>query len=126
MPHQDLSCGIIRETNDVWLLLTVETEVNGDSRSTNDRVPPWLVRWARRAVIRDVCFALAALVGPVQPNFFLTVHYFNSCVPIAQQAGQQSCLVACLLLLVSVSGYLSQANLTWPDGPFNCRPHKNP
>jgi hypothetical protein len=34
------------------------------------------------------CSALAALVGPVQKNFFLAVHYFNSFVLIAQQAGQ--------------------------------------
>jgi hypothetical protein len=50
---------------------------------------PWLVRWACRAGVRYFCPALAALVGP--PNtkyFFFTVHFFNSFVPIAQQAGQ--------------------------------------
>ena len=34
------------------------------------------------------CPALAALVGPVQNIFSLTIHYFTSFVPIAQQAGQ--------------------------------------
>jgi hypothetical protein len=34
------------------------------------------------------CSGLAAPVGPVQNIFFLTVHYFTSFVPIAQQAGQ--------------------------------------
>jgi hypothetical protein len=34
------------------------------------------------------CPALAALVGPVQNIFFLSVLYFNAFVPIAQQAGQ--------------------------------------
>ncbi len=45
----------------------------------------WLVRWAGT---RDFCPALAALVGTVQNIFFLTVHYFNLFVPIAQQPGQ--------------------------------------
>jgi hypothetical protein len=46
-----------------------------------------LVRWACRAGTRDFCSALAALVGPVQIIFFLTILCFNSVVPIAQQAG---------------------------------------
>ncbi len=37
---------------------------------------------------RDFLHALAALVGLVQNIFSLTVHYFTSCVPIAQEAGQ--------------------------------------
>ncbi len=49
---------------------------------------PWLVCWDRFASIRDFCPALIAVVGPVQNMFFLTVHYFSSFVPIAQQAGQ--------------------------------------
>ncbi len=32
--------------------------------------------------------SLAALVSPVQNIFFLTIHFFNLCVPIAQQPGQ--------------------------------------
>jgi hypothetical protein len=48
-------------------------------------VLPWLVHWACHAGTRDFCSALAALVGPVQNNFFFTVHYFNAFVPIAQQ-----------------------------------------
>ncbi len=60
----------------------------------------WLVRWAYRAGTRDFCSALAAVVGPVQNVFFLTVYYFNSFVFVAQQAGQP-CWVACLLVCVS-------------------------
>jgi hypothetical protein len=48
----------------------------------------WLVRWACRAGTRDFCSALAALFGPVQNVFFLIVHYLNSFVLAAQQAGQ--------------------------------------
>jgi hypothetical protein len=39
-------------------LLTVETEVNEDSKRTNKEVLPWLVRWARRAGTIDFSPAL--------------------------------------------------------------------
>jgi hypothetical protein len=48
-----------------WPLLLVETEVNGDSKSTNERGPS-LIGWACRAVKRYICSALVALVGPVK------------------------------------------------------------
>ena len=54
-------------------LLTIETEVNGDSKSTNGRVNgvlPRLVRWGGFAGTRDFCPALGALVGPVQTFCF--------------------------------------------------------
>jgi len=44
------------------------------------------------AGISDFCSALAAIVGPTQNMFFLTVHYFNSFIPLAQQAGQAAVL----------------------------------
>ncbi len=83
--------------------MIVETEVYGDSKRTNERGPSWLVRWTCRAGTRDICSALAALVGPVKNIFFLTVHYFNSFVPIAQQAGQ-----------ADVLGRLSLSVCLWP------------
>jgi hypothetical protein len=43
--------------------------------------------WACRAGTRDFLPAFAALVGPVQTFFSFTIHYFNSFIPIAQQAG---------------------------------------
>jgi hypothetical protein len=49
---------------------------------------PWLVRWAFRAVNRDFCPALAALVGSVHNIVFFASHYFTTFVPIAQQARQ--------------------------------------
>ncbi len=39
---------------------------------------------------------LHALVGPVQNIIFLTVNYFNSFVPIAQQAGHWQAAVLSL------------------------------
>jgi len=63
---------------------------NGTIRIQKKGVLPWLVHWALRAITRDFCPDLAALVGSVQNIFFLTVrvHYFNSFVLIAQQARQ--------------------------------------
>ncbi len=71
--------------------MTVETEANGYSKSTYDRGPSLVLRWgwARRANIRDFC---PTLVGTVQNIIFLTVHYFTSFVPVAQQAGQAAVL----------------------------------
>ncbi len=45
---------------------------------------------------------MAGLVGPVTTYFFLTVHYFNSFFPIAQQA-RQSGWIACLLICALVT-----------------------
>ncbi len=75
-------------------LLTVETEVNGDSKRTHDRVLSWLVRRTRRACTRDFGPALAALISPVQNIIFLTVHFFT----INRQAGVLGRLSVCLWL----------------------------
>jgi hypothetical protein len=64
----------------------------GTQRVQMEEVFPWLVRWSCRAGPRVFCSALAALVGPVQNIVFLTVHFFYSFVPIAQQAGQAAVL----------------------------------
>jgi hypothetical protein len=58
--------------------------------------------WACRAGTRDFCSALAALIGPLQNIFFLTVGYFNSFVSIAQQAGQAAVLGRLSLSMVSL------------------------
>ncbi len=86
-------CNVIsRETREGWPLLTVETEVNGDSKSTTERSPSLvcLVSFAGRAGTQEFCSALAALVSSVENICFLTVHYFNSFVPIAQQTRRLS------------------------------------
>ncbi len=71
-------------------LMTVDTEVNGAQRVQMKGVLSWLVRWACHASTRDFCSAVAALAGLVQNIFFLTVHYFNSFVPVAQEAGHSA------------------------------------
>jgi hypothetical protein len=58
----------------------------GTQRVQMKGVLPWLAHWALRAGTIDFCPALAALVCYVQNIVFLALHYFNSFVPIAQQA----------------------------------------
>jgi hypothetical protein len=83
-------------------MLTVETEVNSDSKSTNIRGPfkvGSLVRGPCRAGTRDFCPALLALVGTAQYILFLSVHYFNSFVPVAQLTGQAVVLAPLSLMM---------------------------
>jgi hypothetical protein len=89
-----------RDYRDGWLLLTVETQVKGHLMKG---VLSWFVLWAYRAGTRDLCSALAALVGPVQNMFFITIHYYNFFVPFAQQARQAAML-----------GRLSISACLWP------------
>jgi hypothetical protein len=67
-------------TNELRQIGPQTVHMNGDF--------PWLVHWAYLAGPRDFCSALAALAGPVKKNVFLTIHFFNSYVPIALQAVQ--------------------------------------
>ncbi len=70
-------------------LVTVETEGNGDSKSTNEWDPSLVGSMGLPCCTRDCCPALATLVGPsTKYFFFLIAHYFTSFVPFAQQAVQ--------------------------------------
>ncbi len=105
-----------RAAREGWPLLTLETEPNGDSKSTNERSPPWLVRWACRARTRDLCTALTALVGPVQNILFLTIHYFSSFVLFDQQAGQ-AVVLGCLSLNICLRVAIREKNKAKPTHP---------
>ncbi len=78
-----------------WPLLTVETGVNGESKSTNER--GWLVRWACRAITRDLCSALASLVSQIQNIFF--PHFYIS--PSPSNLGRQPVWFTGVLVYVS-------------------------
>ncbi len=84
-------------------LLTIKTEENEDSKSTNERVLPWLVHWACRAGTRDFCPASAALVSPVQNIFSSPCTTSIHLSPSPSKLDRQSCCVACLLICVSES-----------------------
>ncbi len=95
-----LGCVGDRKTRGGWPLLTVETEVNGDSQSTNERGHSLFGSLGLLCRFREIdfCPALATLVDPLQDIFFLTVHNFY---PAPSKEGRQSCWVACLLVCVS-------------------------
>jgi hypothetical protein len=63
-----------RETREGWPLLTVETEVNGDLKSANERGPSLV---GSLGLSRDFCSALAALVGLLQNIFILAGTLFQ-------------------------------------------------
>jgi hypothetical protein len=71
-----------------WPLLTVETEENGDSKSTNERDRSLVGSLGSLCRYKRFYPALAALIATVKHICSLIVHYFNSFDPIAQQAGQ--------------------------------------
>jgi hypothetical protein len=62
----------------------VDTEVNGDSKSTNERDPSLVSSLDLSNLYERFCSALAALVGPVENGVFLTVHCLIPFVLIAQ------------------------------------------
>jgi hypothetical protein len=82
-----------RETREGWPLLNVETEVNGDSKRTQEWGPFLFGSLACRAGTRDFLQPWLLLSAQNQIYFlFLILHCFNSFVPIAQQAGQAAVL----------------------------------
>jgi hypothetical protein len=97
-----------RETREGWPLPSVETEANGDSRSssTHERGPSLLV--GSLGLSCQYKRLLSCLGYSIRPSskyiFLLTVHYFTSLVPLARQAGQavvlrRPSLKICLWLL---------------------------
>jgi hypothetical protein len=86
-----------------WPVLTVETEVNGGSKSTNERGPFLVGSLVLSCRYKRFLFCLGCSSHPNTKYFFLTVHYFNAFLPIAQQAGQAAVLGR-LSLCVSLDG----------------------
>ncbi len=103
--------GMPRETREGCPLVTVETELNRDSKSTNERGPSLVGSLGLSCHYKRFLYALAALVGSVQNIIFLTVHYFNHFPPAGQAAvlGRLSfsmCLWACQRMIQNRSSEL--------------------
>ncbi len=78
--------------SEVRILLTVEAEVNGASKSTNERDFPLVAYCTCLSGTRDFCSALAALVGPEQNICFLTLHSISIPLsPSPSKLGRQPC-----------------------------------
>ncbi len=86
-----------REPREGWPLLTNETEVNGDSKSTNERGPSVVDSLGMSCRYNSLCFcsALATLVCPGQ-NIFSSSYTIPIQTPSKQ--GWQWCWVAWLLV----------------------------
>ncbi len=81
-----------------WLLI-LDSEVNRDSKRTNEKGPLLVGSWACRASTRDFCTALIALACPVQKYFFPRHTLFQFLCPHRySKQGRQPCWVACLLV----------------------------
>jgi hypothetical protein len=72
-----------------------------------------MVGFSCRVGTRNFSSALAGFIGPVQNIFFLTVHYLNSCVTIAQKAGPA--VVLGRLSLIMCICFLLQQLSAWFD-----------
>ncbi len=82
-----------------WPLLTVETEANGDSKSTNERGPSLVVRLSLHAGTKGFCPSVAALVSSIIfCSSLYTISNHLSASP--SKLGRQSCRVAYLLMFV--------------------------
>jgi hypothetical protein len=80
---------ITRETREGWPQLTVGTEANGDSRSTNDRDPSfWLVRWAHLCRYNRFLSSLGCSSRASTKYFFPHRTLFQFIFPISQQPEQ--------------------------------------
>jgi hypothetical protein len=80
---------ITRETGEGWFPLTVETEVNGDSKRTNERGPSLVGSLGLSWQYKRFLFCLGCSSRSSTKYFFPhRIHYFNYFFPIAQQAGQ--------------------------------------
>jgi hypothetical protein len=74
------------------LLTAVETEVNGDSKSKNERGPSLVGSLGSSYQYKGILSYLGcSMVSPEEIIFFLTLHYFNLCVtPSPSNLGRQS------------------------------------
>ncbi len=87
-----------------WPLLGVETEVNRDSKCTNERGPSLVGSLGLLCRYKRFLFCLGCFSRPSTKYCFPTVHYSKAFGPIVQQAGQ-----AVVLDRLSLTSYLTFA-----------------
>jgi hypothetical protein len=82
-------------------LLTLETEINGDSKSTNKRGPSLVCLLGLLCPYKRFLICLGCSSRPSAKIFFVTVHCSIPLSPSPSNLGRQPCWVACLLVCVS-------------------------
>jgi hypothetical protein len=84
---------LARETREGWPLLTVETEVNGDSKSTNERGPSLAGSLGLLCWYKIFLFCLGCSSRPsTKYFFFLTMHFSIPLSLSPRQAGHAGVL----------------------------------
>ncbi len=89
-------------TREGWTLLTVETQANGDSRSTYERSPSLFGSLGSSCRYKTI-FVLSWLLQSAQYKICVSLPYTISLhlSSSPSKPGRQSCRVACLLICVS-------------------------
>jgi hypothetical protein len=90
-----------RETREGWPLLTVETEVDENSKGTNERGTFMVGSLGLSCRYKKFLLRLGCTSRPSTKYFFPHYTHFNSFVPLVQQAGMQPCWVACNSVYIS-------------------------
>ncbi len=85
-------CKAQRDCREWWPRLTVEPEVNGNSKNTTERGPSLVGSLGLSCWYMRFLVCLGCSSRPSTKYFFLTIHNLTSFVPIAQQAGQAAVL----------------------------------
>ncbi len=110
-------CAIRTERLERGPLLTVETEVNGDSKTTNERGPSLVGSLGLSCRYKRFSFCLGCSSRPRIKYFFPHCAFFLIPLsPSPSKRGRQLCWVFCLL--VCVSGYEFGSYIIVPD--FYC------
>ncbi len=120
-----------RETGTEWPLQTVETEANGDSRSTHEKDPSLIGSLGSSCRYKRFLSCLGCYNRPSTKYFFLhrtLFHFifplrpaswagscagFNICFclsPLPSKQGRQSCWVTCLLICASGANNIEKAS----------------
>jgi hypothetical protein len=82
---------LLRETREGWPLLTVETEVIGDSKSANDRGPSLIGSLGLSGQYKTFLFCLGCTGRPNTKYFFLTYTFSILLSSSASKLGRQPC-----------------------------------
>ncbi len=92
-----LQMAVNRKTREWWPLLTNETEVNGDSKSTNERDPSLIGSLASSCRYRRLLTCLGCSVTPQYNIFFSSPYTISIYVsPSPNNLDMQSCRAAYL------------------------------
>jgi hypothetical protein len=105
---------VARETREVWPLLTVETEVNGNSKSTNERGPFLVGSLGLPYRYKRLLFSLGCSSRPCTKYFFPHRTLFQISLSPSPAAGQAAVL-SCLFLIKHVSLVVAQQTFNSTD-----------